>query len=477
MIKRELSEQSEIPDDESALITPLSGPAWPEYHFDDGLRKVRPYHFTFNTYAKQRWLGRRILDVYQAEFRDRPHAYYKNAFVTGQIVVNGKPIPEAELESRLVYNADLVTHTLHRHEPPVSDKAIGIVYEDDELMAIDKPAGIPVHPAGRYRFNSITEILRSEHEGLNPLPCNRLDRLTSGIMFIGKTPRGAQKFSVQLSKREVRKEYVARVLGEFPEGEVMCDQSILQISPKLGLNAVRAHGKEAKTVFRRVAYYPPPSPIGQNENETTLTSTDGSDEHHNAFFTDSGQPWKQYKGFSIVRCFPLTGRTHQIRVHLQFLGHPIANDPIYANQRVWGPNLGKGRDSSDNHLRNDTNINDSLIQNHPDDETLISRLELMGKTHVAEAVAYHDELVDAYHSRKAERLNGEFCPICETPLYSDPGSHELGIYLHARRYECTDGKWAFESLWPEWAGSPPAGLEMAKAVVAEADGISVVDAE
>ena len=55
--------------------------------------------------------------------------------------------------------------------------------------------------------------------------------------------------------RSIRKEYVARVKGEFPEGEVVCEQPILQISPKLGLNRVRANGKEARTVFRRLAYY------------------------------------------------------------------------------------------------------------------------------------------------------------------------------------------------------------------------------
>merc|ERR1711939_208152 len=140
-------------------------------------------------------------------------------------------------------------------------------------------------------------------------------------------------------------------------GDVICEEPILQISPKLGLNRVRASGKSAKTVFKRLAFYPPK-------------------------LSESGEP--QGAGYSIVRCLPLTGRTHQLRVHLQFLGHPISNDPIYCNQKVFGPSLGKG--SEDGH-----------------NEDIISRLSRMGKDEVAEAVAYHDEMVDNYHKRKAEK--------------------------------------------------------------------------
>jgi tRNA pseudouridine synthase 9 len=146
--------------------------------------------------------------------------------------------------------------------------------------------------------------------------CNRLDRLTSGIMFMAKTRHAADEFTSQLSTRTVRKQYVARVKGEFPayapplhpppsparhtsglttamqySSETTCDQPILSVSPKLGLNRVRASGKPAKTLFKRLRY------------------------------VAAG-------GYSIVECHPFTGRTHQIRVHLQFLGHPIVNDPV-----------------------------------------------------------------------------------------------------------------------------------------------------
>ena len=169
----------------------------------------------------------------------------------------------------LVKNGDVISHTLHRHEPPVTAQPIGIVHEDNDMIVINKPAGVPVHPAGRYNYNSIIEIMRAERgHQWKPLPCNRLDRLTSGIMFIGKNSRAAEKISAQIMGRTVKKEYVARVLGEFPEDEVICEQPVLQISPKLGLNRARASGKDARTVFKRLAYYPPRRKLdGEREEE------------------------------------------------------------------------------------------------------------------------------------------------------------------------------------------------------------------
>lgn len=63
----------------------------------------------------------------------------------------------------------MIAHTLHRHEPPVTEKLIEVVFEDDRLIVINKPAGVPVHPAGRYNFNSVIEIMKFERNGVAPL--------------------------------------------------------------------------------------------------------------------------------------------------------------------------------------------------------------------------------------------------------------------------------------------------------------------
>ena len=404
---------------------------WPRpYVIEDGLRRVEPYHFTYNTWCKERWRGRTIIDVFESEFRDRPLEYYRNAMMTGQIRVRGKQVTP----DHVMRNGDLVSHTIHRHEPPVTAEPISVLHEDDDMIVVVKPAGVPVHPAGRYNFNSVVEIMRAERgPEWMAYPCNRLDRLTSGVMFVAKHPKAAEKLGVQIAQRSVRKEYIARVIGNFPDGEVVCDQPLLQVSPKLGLNRVRASGKFARTVFKKLAYYPATQP--------SRATADGSSD------APKGMPWVGKEGYSIVRCLPVTGRTHQIRVHLQHLGHPIQNDPIYANQKVWGVNLGC----------NDPEASENT------DEDIINRLNRMGKEEVAEAVAYYDEMVDQYYKKKAEKMSGELCEVCDTPLYTDPGMHELALWLHSLRYEDADGNWSYVSPLPAWA-LPPSGMEGPTAV-------------
>ena len=361
--------------------------------------------------------------------------------------VNGKAVPTVRT---IVKNGDVISHTLHRHEPPVTAQSIGIVHEDNDMIVINKPAGVPVHPAGRYNYNSIVEIMRAERSHTwNPLPCNRLDRLTSGVMFIGKNPKAAEKICMQILERSVKKEYVARVIGEFPEGDIICEQPVMQISPKLGLNRARASGKKARTVFKRLAYYP--SARSSNDGSGTREDTRTDKEK----LRDSKMEWKTKEGHSIVRCLPVTGRTHQLRVHLQFLGHPISNDPIYCNQRVFGPSLAAGDDLADH------------------DEDIISRLSKMGKSEVAEAMAYHDEMMEEYNKKKGEKMTGKLCDICDAPLYSDPGIHELGIYLHAKRYACQNGGWEYETPLPDWA-LPPPGMTGPMEVTKESDPLAIV---
>lgn len=527
----------ELPPPPEVAITPCD--PWPRpYYLENGLRRVAPYHFTYNTYCKQRWRGRGLLDIFSAEFRDRSREYYQKAIEEGGIVINGKPCYDVNME---VKNGDVVSHTLHRHEPPVSAQPIGVIAETDEMIVIDKPAGIPVHPAGRYNYNSIVEIMRAErHHAFNPLPCNRLDRLTSGVMFIAKISQEAEKISQSLRERTVRKEYVARVKGRFPDGEdwdgdamrggvVKCDEPILQISPVLGLNRARASGKSAKTLFRRIAYYP-----SRSAQQQPVSSNAGANDEatEKAAVLPAAPPaGVEDDGYSIVHCLPLTGRTHQIRVHLQFLGHPISNDPIYSNRRVFGPDLGK---------------HDSTGEN---DKAVIERLSKMGKSETAETaetysskrdlsqlvdqtqqmtvrdaqemlrreqdalkdtpeaplyhlpanfkplnsgtlhagrlpppnpdeengpenqmndeasdptyhafIKAHDEMVKDYNKRKGEKMTGEICSICQTPLYSDPGPSELGIYLHALAYADLNGTWKYRSPMPLW-GKPPVGSE------------------
>ncbi|EEP79966.1 hypothetical protein UREG_04808 [Uncinocarpus reesii 1704] len=469
--KAAIPEPETIQPSQDVLVTPCD--PWPRpYYLEKGFRRVAPYHYTYNTYCKERWRGRNLLEIFTTEFRDRPAEYYKEAIESGHVAINGKP---GNLDTR-VMNGDMVSHTLHRHEPPVTSLPIGVIHEDDKMIVIDKPAGVPVHPAGRYNYNSIIEIMRAERgHSFNPRPCNRLDRLTSGVMFIGKDPKAAEKIAEGLRARTMQKEYIARVKGKFPDGIILCDQPMLKISPQLGLNRVRSSGKEAKTKFRRLAYYPPTAVTKKSSSEdepatppATLPDDAPMDFPNN---NNKATTTPDDEGYSIVHCLPLTGRTHQLRVHLQFLGHPITNDPIYSNRRVFGRDLGKA-DNTGEH-----------------DQEIIARLSKMGKTETAQTIGdhrsknyetfqtpppehmtkggdpnvindllarEHDLMVNDYLRRKGEKMSGEKCEVCGTDLYTDPGVHELGIFLHAVSYSDLAGGWKYRSKMPNWA-LPPEG--------------------
>ncbi|KAF8608386.1 pseudouridine synthase [Ceratobasidium sp. AG-I] len=286
------------PEELGDIVTKASVPA----HFTPGLKRVPMYWHPYRTMAKQRWWGREILELVSTEFRDRSIEYYRYALESGVVTVNGvvaKP-------GTIIKNGDRIENMVHRHEIPVTSTPVKILHRDDEhgFIVIDKPGSIPVHATGRYFKNSLVEILKRDFGIPIPYTVNRLDRLTSGCMIIALTVERARLLCNEFIAGIVRKEYIARCLGEFPAEQVIVEQPLLCVDRQMGLNIVHPEGKYAKTIFNRLFYDP-------------MSNT------------------------SVLHCQPLTGRSHQIRVHLQYMGHPIANDPVYQNVRVWGPRQGK----------------------------------------------------------------------------------------------------------------------------------------
>lgn len=367
----------------------------PDYEIviENNLRIIKPYYFTYKTFCKQRWREKKLIDIFVTEFRDRKEAYYRKCIEEGSVFINDKV---ADIDT-IVHDGNLITHKIHRHEPPVMATPVKIVREDEDILVIDKPSSIPVHPTGRYRFNSVTKMLERQL-GYTVHPCNRLDKLTSGLMFLAKTPKGADVIGDQLKAREVRKEYIARVVGEFPKNEIVVEKPLKTYDPRVALNKIceieENGAKHAKTVFNRISF--------------------------------DGQT-------SIVRCKPLTGRQHQIRVHLQYIGHPIANDPIYSNVSIWGTTLGNGGIA--------------------DFEKISKGLHEIGKTKSIQSWFYRDI--------QGEILSDERCPECDTELCSNPDPAELTLWLHALKYETkshshentdeSNTNWSYQTQYPEWA--------------------------
>ncbi|CAA0816489.1 RNA pseudouridine synthase 7 [Striga hermonthica] len=268
------------PDDDQMEIvwqTPANPPQRHDYIFRDGIRYVRPYYFEFISHAKNRWAGKTIVELFADEFKGRDRDYYACAVKAGRIKVDGQIVPVS-------------------HEPPVLANDIQILHSEPDVLTIYKPASVPVHPCGQYRKNTVVGILQAEQDLAPLFPIHRLDRLVSGLLIIARSASKADIFRQQA--REVKKQYVARVIGEFPDNEQTANANI-NYNAREGKSTAEVNsvskGKVACTKFTRI-------------------SANGTE--------------------SIVLCEPITGRTHQIRVHLQFLGRPIANDMLYLSECV-----------------------------------------------------------------------------------------------------------------------------------------------
>ncbi|CAG8494555.1 779_t:CDS:2 [Paraglomus brasilianum] len=386
-----------------------------EYHFENDLRKVKPYYYEYRTFTKKRWIGRTILDVFTTEFRDRSPQYYvhKNdddmvarAIKRGSITVNKQTVST----DTILRNQDLITHKIHRHEPPVTAEEIKIICRKDDLIVINKPGSIPVHPSGRYLYNTVLHILRKEHQLDAFHTINRLDRLTSGITLIAMSKQKARELEEQIRSRNVQK-----------DEEIICDQPIKCVSHKLGLNSVSSDGKPSTTVFNRM--------------------------HYNGHT-------------SVVRCKPITGRTHQIRVHLQYLGYPIANDPLYNHPSAWGPSKGKGGFDQETTAK----VIEYFMQEGLGDEekAVVIKPETGEEANLANGkklIISENDNADEQDEDEASGtpiadeetpcLDEDYCEECANQKFNDPLPHQLCIWLHALKYE-GDG-WKYETELPEWA--------------------------
>ncbi|XP_023340108.1 RNA pseudouridylate synthase domain-containing protein 2 isoform X2 [Eurytemora carolleeae] len=445
------------------------------YYVEAGLRKVYPYYFTFTTFTKGRWVGEKILDVFAREFRAHPVEEYERCILDGTLTVNYEQV---DTEYRLRHN-DLLANIVHRHETPVLSKPIELIHLSDELVVLDKPCSLPVHPCGRYRHNTVVFILAKEYNLKNLRTIHRLDRLTSGLLMFGRNPKKARELEQQIRNRQVMKEYVCRVDGEFPPGRTECCQPVEVVSYKIGVCKVSVHGKECRTEFERM-----------NFNGKT----------------------------SVVLCRPFTGRMHQIRVHLQYLGYPVMNDPLY-NHTVFGAEKGKGGNIG----KSDEKLISDLISIHNAENWLgmdgDSELSMFNKSDLADdpalgssgcvvpvhsvhhnnfdpanpigciennplvprnctitrpppitrpcrspvvlrppleaapisSLTYNDELLTKFGEYRYSPDKMTWDPNCyECKVrYRDPKAKDLVMYLHAWTYKGPD--WQFQTRLPPWA--------------------------
>ncbi|KAH3682744.1 hypothetical protein WICPIJ_006279 [Wickerhamomyces pijperi] len=397
-----------------------------EHYIHNGLRKIKPYHHTATNFVKGRWLNRTILEVLIDEFRTRDEAYYTSEILQNRIIITrqNEELKGEILKELKIQNKDKLTMITHKHEPMVKaypNDRIPIIYEDEQLVIVDKPSSVPVHPTARFVNNTLTEILKVQLKLQdNIYPCHRLDKLTSGIVILAKDTQSANKIQSKIQihsssssdKSSMQKTYLAKVQGRFPYTEPLTfSKPLLSIDTKKGFTNGITPAREATTVFKLYKYDPV-------NNE------------------------------SIVWCEPQTGRTHQIRIHLKLLGYPITNDPLY------GPNASPYR----------SKLIDTDLQISEDEKR-----ELF------------EQLSKETRNDIGEKLTGEKCHECGELEFRDPIETELELYLHAFRYVLKFDKdesglkglngsgvnigisedqfeddstvWKFETEMPEWAAN------------------------
>jgi RluA family pseudouridine synthase len=185
---------------------------------------------------------------------------------------------------------------------PAVNVDIRIVYEDDAILVVNKPAPLPMHPCGRFSRNTLQYFLSKLYDPQHPRPAHRLDANTSGLVLFTRTRHFAKLLQQQFQRKasyEVEKQYLARVVGHPDADEFDCQLPIADEPGPIGSRSVDpSNGLPAQTRFKVVA--------------------------------------RNADGTSLLQVTPLTGRTNQIRIHLWQLGHPVCGDPTYLPGRSLG---------------------------------------------------------------------------------------------------------------------------------------------
>lgn len=244
------------------------------------------------------------------EFLSHRFKYHTPARWTGRVLDRWVQVNRADVSpDHIVKKGDAVTYTFLHTEPDV-DFRFEIVYEDDHLLAVSKSGNIPVHACGVYIRNTLIGTLKNAYgDHLNL--AHRLDRETSGVVLLTKDPHTARVMGRMFANGEVSKLYTAVVHGRVREESIEIDAPI---------------GKTIEEIADR------PDP----EIDSDLTEDLPRFITRRCVDVDNGKPAvtrvevERYVGdFTVVRVMPLSGRTNQIRVHLDHIGHPIVGDKVY----------------------------------------------------------------------------------------------------------------------------------------------------
>ena len=219
----------------------------------------------------------------------------------GKILVGGKPVKK----NYKTHAGDEISFALPEPEPVEllpENIPLDIRYEDEDVIVINKPKGLVVHPAPGHWSGTLVNALMYHIKDLStingvirPGIVHRIDKDTSGLLMVAKNDQAHESLAKQLKDKTSLRKYVALVHGEIPHEKGTINAPIGRSKENRKMQAIREDGKPAVTHF------------------TVL---------------------ERFEGFTLVELKLETGRTHQIRVHMKYIGYPLAGDPVYGPKKT-----------------------------------------------------------------------------------------------------------------------------------------------
>ena len=240
------------------------------------------------------------LDSYLSEELDISRSKVQKLIKEEKVLVNGKTV-NSSYSVRLNDFIEVNDELDYEIKVDPEDIPLNIIYEDDDLLIINKESGMVVHPAPGHYTGTLVNALLFRYKELagdkfRPGIVHRLDKDTSGLMLVAKNEFTLEKLSLMISKKEVERKYLAIVDGVIKEDSGEIDAPIgRDVNNRQKMAVTDVNAKEAVTHFK----------VLERFNNNTL-----------------------------IECILDTGRTHQIRVHMAYIGYPVCNDPLYGKGKA-----------------------------------------------------------------------------------------------------------------------------------------------